>query len=118
MKVIIFCYLGDDFVGSCGRDLGAAKLGRLELAGGVCLPYEGVSRLHAILELDEASGQVMVTDLGSPHGTFVNGERVNGRRAVSSGDRVRLGTRVVLVLVFPVDGHVVDAEYLPPRGLN
>jgi pSer/pThr/pTyr-binding forkhead associated (FHA) protein len=42
----------------------------------------------AILHTDD---EVRVRDLGSVTGTFVNGERVEGERALASGDRLRVG---------------------------
>jgi pSer/pThr/pTyr-binding forkhead associated (FHA) protein len=48
-----------------------------------------VSRLHASLE--RFAGGWCVRDLGSRNGTFVNGVRVLGDRALCPGDEVRLG---------------------------
>lgn len=54
-----------------------------------------VSRLHA--ELERVGGAWTLTDDGlSRNGTFVNGERVSGRRRLADGDSLRLGqTQVV-----------------------
>jgi hypothetical protein len=62
----------------------------------VALAWDGeVSGLHA--ELHEAGGEWSVVDDGlSTNGTFLNGQRVAGRRRLRDGDRVRLG-RTVLV---------------------
>jgi len=48
----------------------------------------GVSRAHC--RLFESAGEVVLEDL-STYGTFVNGERVNGRAVLAAGDRLRLG---------------------------
>lgn len=48
-----------------------------------------VSRRHAALERHE--GAVLLTDLGSTNGTFVNGRRVVSSVTLSPGDQVRLG---------------------------
>jgi pSer/pThr/pTyr-binding forkhead associated (FHA) protein len=54
-----------------------------------------VSGLHA--ELRRAGGSWLVIDDGlSRNGTFVNGERVVGRRRLREGDEMRLGTTVVV----------------------
>lgn len=54
-----------------------------------------VSGLHA--ELQGLSGEWAIVDDGlSTNGTFVNGERVSGRRRLRDGDRIRLG-RTILV---------------------
>jgi pSer/pThr/pTyr-binding forkhead associated (FHA) protein len=47
-----------------------------------------VSRYHAHISLDD--GICMLTDLESGNGTFLNGERVDGRRLLRPGDVVRI----------------------------
>ena len=57
----------------------------------------GVSRAHC--RLVESGGDVVLEDLSS-WGTFVNGERVPGRAVVQAGDRIRVGSPgIELVLV-------------------
>ena len=54
-----------------------------------------VSRVHALFE--RLGGVWFVEDLGSRNGTYVNGQRISGRRLVRPGDEVRLGVaRLVL----------------------
>ena len=62
------------------------------------VPSNSVSRRHARLEVRE--GRLMVTDLGSANGTFVNGERVR-ERVVGVGDEVKFD-----VESFRVEGPV------------
>ncbi|MEM9074692.1 MAG: FHA domain-containing protein [Myxococcota bacterium] len=50
-----------------------------------------VSRRHARILIDEESAQI--EDLGSRNGVVVNGEKVEGARPLSDGDRIRLGTQ-------------------------
>jgi two-component system NtrC family sensor kinase len=50
-----------------------------------------VSRAHARLELDAASGRWMLEDLGSTNGTKLNDERLTGRAEVLPGDEIRVG---------------------------
>jgi pSer/pThr/pTyr-binding forkhead associated (FHA) protein/predicted Ser/Thr protein kinase len=65
----------------------------------------GEGRLSEDLELSrrharvwrEADGRIMVEDLGSANGTFVNGERVPGPRQLYAGDKVRVGTTLLEV---------------------
>jgi len=54
-----------------------------------------VSSVHADLRVDD--GVLYVHDLGSTNGTFVNGQRVNGEIAVSSGDLVQFADAVFRV---------------------
>ena len=57
----------------------------------VALPWDTeVSRLHAQLE-PVGSDWIVVDDGLSRNGTFVNGERVNGRRRLKDGDRIVFG---------------------------
>jgi pSer/pThr/pTyr-binding forkhead associated (FHA) protein len=54
-----------------------------------------VSRLHA--EIECAAGEWLVADDGlSSNGTFVNGQRLVGRRRLTDGDAVRVGATVIL----------------------
>jgi hypothetical protein len=48
-----------------------------------------VSRRHAVLR--RSDGSVMVEDLDSTNGTFVNGERIRSPIAVGPGDQIRVG---------------------------
>lgn len=50
-----------------------------------------VSRIHAELER-LGRGWALVDDGLSTNGTFVNGERILGRRRLASGDELRIGT--------------------------
>ena len=82
-----------------GRELVSLEAGRLTLgtdvANDLALPADPtLSRLHAVLERYEAGW--CVRDLGSRNGTFVNGQRVWGERALRPGDELRVGgTRLV-----------------------
>jgi pSer/pThr/pTyr-binding forkhead associated (FHA) protein len=62
----------------------------------VCLEWdEEVSRLHA--ELERVGEHWLVVDDGvSRNGTFVAGERINGRRRLQDGDAIRLGGTTVV----------------------
>lgn len=63
------------------------------------IPSQGVSRRHAKLSR-EGDGYV-IEDLGSSNGTFVNSQKVTGRRLLKAGDQVRLGKAVTLVYEAP-----------------
>jgi pSer/pThr/pTyr-binding forkhead associated (FHA) protein len=77
-----------------GRDEGAD----------VALSWDNqVSRLHA--ELECIAGQWTVVDDGlSSNGSFVNGERVSGRRRLADGDALRFG-RTQVVFRAPARGR-------------
>ena|SRR5690242_9455895 len=78
-------------------------VGRDESAD-VALSWDShVSRLHA--ELECIAGQWTVVDDGlSSNGSFVNGERVSGRRRLADGDALRFG-RTQVVFRAPARGR-------------
>jgi len=53
-----------------------------------------VSRLHAIIESVDSNWTVIDDGL-SRNGTFVNGERITGRRLLRSGDKICIGEYVL-----------------------
>jgi RsiW-degrading membrane proteinase PrsW (M82 family) len=63
------------------------------------LTYAGVSRQHAKISLapqaaNQKTGQPgnwQICDLGSANGTYINGQRLQGCRALREGDRIVLG---------------------------
>lgn len=59
---------------------------------------EGVSVFHA--EIRQEDGKVYIWDSGSVNGTFVNGEKVSGKREVQAGDVIRF--------------HLIDVQLLDP----
>jgi sulfite reductase alpha subunit-like flavoprotein/cytochrome b involved in lipid metabolism len=65
-----------------------ATLGRDGGAAAVVLDDPDVSRRHARLEIVES--HLVLTDLGSTNGTYVNDARVK-RRVLDPGDRMRIG---------------------------
>jgi len=64
-----------------------------------------VSRQHAFVSVDDVGG-ILLRDVGSTNGTFVNGKRITAQRPVelADGDRIQLGTHAVLKLV-RLDSH-------------
>jgi hypothetical protein len=75
-------------------ELASVTIGR-RLTCDVALPWdEEVSRLHA--ELVQMGADWVVCDDGLSHnGTFVNGERVRGRRRLGAGDVVKVGATLI-----------------------
>ncbi len=62
----------------------------------------GVSRFHAMLERED--GRLVITDLKSTNGTFVNGRRLRAQSkyALSDGDHIVLGTLHALIFLHTV----------------
>jgi len=84
-------------------------LGRGREATAWRLPARNVSRRHA--RLTRSSGAVFVEDLGSRTGTWLNGERISGRRRVRAGDLIEIAG---YDLVVAADGLELDGAAPPP----
>ncbi len=59
----------------------------------------GVSRLHLSISYDADHNAVLIADLGSANGSFLNGQRLMARevRVLRHGDELRLGKLVLMV---------------------
>jgi len=55
-----------------------------------------ISRQHARFSRNQ-QGQLVVEDLGSTNGTYVNGARISGQQALNPGDTVQLGRSTITV---------------------
>src|SRR5215212_5109305 len=73
---------------------GSSVIGR-DPSSGIVLDDPEASRRHASVSAE--GDTIVVEDLGSTNGTYVAGERLQGSRQVSSGDRIRIGTTVMEV---------------------
>jgi pSer/pThr/pTyr-binding forkhead associated (FHA) protein/tRNA A-37 threonylcarbamoyl transferase component Bud32 len=72
-------------------------LGRAVEGDGRLSDDSEVSRRHARISRGE-DGTITVEDLGSANGTYVNGERLSGGRALQVGDSVRIGSTTLQLL--------------------
>ena len=72
---------------------GELILGREPGSADLVLDDPGVSRRHARVLPDH--GGVLVEDLGSSNGTYVNGQRISGPVALGAGDELQVGATVV-----------------------
>jgi uncharacterized membrane protein YdfJ with MMPL/SSD domain len=77
-------------VGGDGATLGRGQEGTFALGGDAEL-----SRKHA--HVSALGDKLLIEDLGSTNGTFVNGGRVAGPTVLGSGDAVWMGTTTLLV---------------------
>jgi pSer/pThr/pTyr-binding forkhead associated (FHA) protein len=89
------------------------SIGREE-GNGIRIPEGTVSRRHCELSLDEEEDALIVRDLNSSNGTFVNGERVSNTE-LSPGDLLAVGPAVFVVRMdgFP---EQIDAEQAYREG--
>jgi pSer/pThr/pTyr-binding forkhead associated (FHA) protein len=75
-----------------------------------------VSRRHC--ELYEVGGQLMLRDLGSSNGTYVNGKRVTGEQSLKHGDELTVGavTLRVAKLGQPASPLPASPAFKPKAG--
>jgi two-component system cell cycle response regulator len=66
----------------------STSIGRAEQAD-ITIADSRISRKHIILHLER--GQVVLEDLGSTNGTFVNGERI-AKRVLQNGDKIHISS--------------------------
>jgi pSer/pThr/pTyr-binding forkhead associated (FHA) protein len=83
------------------RLAGVSTIGR-DPSAGIVLDDAEVSRRHAIVSV--ASGAVLIQDLESTNGVWVNDERIAEERAIGPGDRVRIGATELEVRDGPLSG--------------
>jgi hypothetical protein len=101
-----------------GSEEGRRTVGRAATADLSLSWDDQVSRVHA--ELEMVSGDWTVVDNGlSRNGTWVNGERVSGRRRLSGGDLIRFGcTQVAFRAPDPELLETADAASSPRPALS
>lgn len=90
-------------------------------SAGMCLDFDReVSSLHAKIEV--VGGEATLVDDGlSTNGSWVDGERVNGRRRLHDGDMLRFGQTFVLFRSpqeAPVESTVVSSDALTAAGVT
>jgi pSer/pThr/pTyr-binding forkhead associated (FHA) protein len=78
---------------------------------GICIPTDEISRHHAKLQVVPAG--VMVEDMGSANGTFVNNQRVLAATLLKPGDELRLDTVRFLLMSPGMESHPAVARSEP-----
>ncbi len=79
----------------------SVSLGRNAGLGDIFSRDLSVSRLHA--KISCVNNEYSIEDLGSRHGTLVNGRPVSGRQPLHDGDRIQIATYRLLFLLDPTD---------------
>jgi len=74
----------------------------------------GISRKHCEFVIED--GSIVINDLGSSNGTYVNQDRIEQSQALSAGDLVSFGGLVFLVTVNG-DPEEIDAEMMFEDGI-
>jgi FHA domain-containing protein len=86
---------------------GELILGREPASADLVIEDPGVSRRHA--RIRTGNGSVLVEDLGSSNGTFVNGERISSPVELALEDEVQLGGTVL-----SIEGADATTALIPP----
>jgi pSer/pThr/pTyr-binding forkhead associated (FHA) protein len=90
-ELILEIVEGDD-AGRKTQLAGTVEIGR-DASTNLALDDDQASRRHARVS---AQGEgAVVEDLGSTNGTYVNGQPIEGPRAVRPGDKIRVGLTVI-----------------------
>ena len=84
-------YQGGEFPLGPDREVVIGRSSELDMV----LVEDMVSRKHA--KITTQAGQIVITDMGSTNGTFVNGEKVRKTR-LKEGDRILIGTSILKVI--------------------
>jgi pSer/pThr/pTyr-binding forkhead associated (FHA) protein len=88
LKFISGKYQGGEFPLKADRQVVIGRSSELDMV----LVEDMVSRKHA--KITVAEGRILIEDLGSTNGTFVNGEKVRQAR-LKEGDRILIGTSIL-----------------------
>ena len=88
--------------------VGSLTIGRSNDSG-ICIPSDEISRHHARLQVVPAG--VVVEDMGSANGTFVNNQRVHAPTLLKGGDELRLDTVRFLLMAPGMETHAPAAQH-------
>jgi class 3 adenylate cyclase len=78
---------------------GKTSIGRAS-ANDIVVEDSSASRRHAEIQVDEAADKIVIVDLGSTNGTYLNRQRLSGEHPLKANDVIRIG-QVVLNLISP-----------------
>jgi diguanylate cyclase (GGDEF)-like protein len=124
MWTVVKVTSGADMLRVATLEPGQSLLVGRDPSAGLVLDDNGVSRRHC--SLIHESGGVRLADLGSTHGTFLNGDRISSPRRVTFGDRIDIGAITLRIdRIDDVELHrlqglapkIDTARYDPETGL-
>ena len=103
-------YQGGEFPLRSNREIVIGRSSDLDMV----LVEDMVSRRHAKITTTEQG--ILIQDVGSTNGTFVNGEKIEGVARLSEGDRILVGTSIIKVVA--VDTAIAESEAEARRRLE
>jgi pSer/pThr/pTyr-binding forkhead associated (FHA) protein len=77
---------------------------------------EAISRNHCAILINEEEDEVIIRDLNSRNGTYLNGERLAADQALESGDHLQVGRLEFEVLIKDRKRAPAPAAASAPRG--
>jgi hypothetical protein len=101
LKFISGKYQGGEFPLKAEKQVVIGRSSELDMV----LVEDMVSRKHAKISL--AGGKIVIEDLGSTNGTFVNGEKVKQAR-LKEGDRILIGTSILKLVQTATEAALDD----------
>jgi hypothetical protein len=103
-------YQGGEFPLRSNREIVIGRSSDLDMV----LVEDMVSRKHA--KITTTDNGILIQDVGSTNGTFVNGEKIEGVARLSEGDRILVGTSIIKVVA--VDSMSSESEAEARRRLE
>jgi two-component system, cell cycle response regulator len=70
---------------------GETTMGR-DADNSYCLEFQGISRKHMQIKLNNDESEAILSDLGSKNGTFVNNNKIEGTHTLNKGDMIKVGS--------------------------
>lgn len=102
-----------DLVGvACPVGRGEVMVGR-SLEAVLRLHSDGVSRFHARIQRT-SKGSLVLSDLGSSNGTYLNGRRLKQPESLEDGDRIRFGPKAAFFVRYGSDAGPDTTEIRHP----
>jgi len=96
-------YQGGEFPLRMDREIVIGRSSDLDMV----LVEDMVSRKHA--KISTTGGQIVIQDMGSTNGTFVNGEKIRKAR-LKEGDRILIGTSIIKLVGVTDGAQATEAE--------
>src|SRR5260221_11117019 len=90
-------------------DVDEITIGRIE-DNHICLPKGNISKKHTKIVVKD--GKIIVLDLKSTNGTYVNGKKLAGPQVVTPADKIYIGD---FILNVEPPGDEAPLEELPPE---
>ena len=103
-------YQGGEFPLRANREIVIGRSSDLDMV----IVEDMVSRRHAKITTSDAG--ILIQDVGSTNGTFVNGEKIEGVARLAEGDRILVGTSIIKVVA--VDALSAESEAEARRRLE